>query len=179
MIISKALPEEYNSVRLFYYSLIDAMDGSPYHPMWQKDIYPSQEELKSAVEAGELFIGRCADRIAAAMVLNQKCNSGYDHVKWPTSLRSSEYMVIHMLGVHNDFARQGLAKEMVRSAIVTAKNAGMKAIRLDVLKGNVPAERLYPSLGFEYVDTIKLYYADTGCVDFELYEYNLSDIRSH
>ena len=46
----------------------------------------------------------------------------------------------------------------------------MKAIRLDVLKGNAPAERLYTSLGFVYVDTLKLFYEDTGRVDFELYE---------
>ena len=75
-----------------------------------------------------------------------------------------------MLGVHSDFAGQGLAKEMVRFAIGTAKTAGMKAIRLDVLKGNVPAERLYEDLGFIYVDTLKLFYEDTGRVDFELYE---------
>ncbi len=102
MIISKATPEEYYSVRLFYHSLIDALEGTKYHPMWQKDIYPAPEELKSAIE--------------------------------------------------------------------TAKDAGMKAIRLDVLKGNVPAERLYTSIGFVYVDTLKLFYEDTGRVDFELYE---------
>jgi ribosomal protein S18 acetylase RimI-like enzyme len=59
---------------------------------------------------------------------------------------------------------------MVRFAIETARAAGMKAIRLDVLKGNVPAERLYPAMGFTYVDTIKLFYEDTGRVDFELFE---------
>ena len=86
----------------------------------------------------------------------------------------SEFMVIHMLGVHNDFAGRGVAKEMVRFAIETAKAAGMKAIRLDVLEGNVPAERLYASLGFIYVDTIKLFYEDTGRVDFKLFELDLS-----
>ena len=85
-------------------------------------------------------------------------------------LDRSEFMVIHMLGVHSDFAGRGLAKEMVRFAIETAGAAGMKAIRLDVLKGNVPAERLYPAMGFSYVDTIKLFYEDTGRVDFELFE---------
>ena len=170
MIISKATPEGYNSVRLFYHSLIDALEGSLYHPMWQKDVYPAPEELKSAIEAGGLYIGRLADRIAAAMVLNQKCNPEYEEVVWPTTLNHSEFMVVHMLGVHSDYAGQGLAKEMVRFAIGTAKTAGMKAIRLDVLKGNVPAERLYTSLGFVYVDTLKLFYEDTGRVDFELYE---------
>ena len=149
---------------------IEALEGTKYHPMWQKDIYPAPEELKSAIEAGELYTGRSGDRIAAAMVLNQKCNPEYDEAVWPTELNHTDFMVIHMLGVHGDFAGQGLAKEMVRFAIWTAKTAGMKAIRLDVLKGNVPAEKLYEGLGFIYVDTMKLFYEDTGRVDFELYE---------
>ena len=49
----------------------------------------------------------------------------------------------------------------------------MKAVRLDVLKGNVPAERLYKGMGFHYVSTVKLFYEDTGRVDFELYEYEV------
>ena len=173
MIIKKASPEEYKSVRLFYHSMIDALEGKPYHPKWQKDIYPSPEDLKSAIEGGELYIGRIDNRIAAAMALNQKCNPEYDDVKWLAELERTEFMVIHMLGVHNDFAGWGLAKEMVRYAVDTAKAAGMKAIRLDVLKGNVPAERLYSGMDFIYVDTIKLFYEDTGSVDFELYELEL------
>jgi len=43
-----------------------------------------------------------------------------------------------------------------------------------VLKGNVPAERLYESSGFQYVDTLQLYYEDTGRVDFELYEFTIN-----
>ena len=173
MIIKKAVSDEYDSVRHFYHSLIDALEGTRYHPKWQKDIYPSQADLESAIAAGELYIGRVENRIAAAMVLNQKCNPEYDDVRWLLELDRSEFMVIHMLGVHYDFAGRGLAKEMVRFAAATAKAAGMKAIRLDVLKGNVPAERLYPGMGFGYVDTIQLFYEDTGRVDFLLYELEL------
>ena len=82
-------------------------------------------------------------------------------------------MVIHMLGVHGDFAGRGLAKEMVRFALELAKAAGMKAVRLDVLKGNVPAEKLYEGEGFKLVDTAKLFYEDTGRVDFKMYEYEI------
>ena len=58
MEITKALPEEYESVRHFYHSLIDALEGTEYHPMWQKDLYPSPEALRRAVEAGEMYGGR-------------------------------------------------------------------------------------------------------------------------
>ena len=144
--IKKALPEEYDKILFFYYSLIDSLEGTKYHPMWAKDIYTAPEELRAVVEAGELYY--------------------YKEVQWPTQLTQDEFMVIHMLGVHGDFAGRGLAKEMVRFALELAKTAGMKAVRLDVLKGNLPAEKLYEGEGFTLVDTVKLFYEDTGRVDF-------------
>ena len=173
MVISKAARDEYESVRFFYHSMTDALEGTKYHPKWQKDIYPAQEDLQDAIDKGELYIGRVGERIAAAMVLNQQYNPEYEDIVWTMPLDRSEFMVIHMLGVHSDFAGRGLAKEMVRFAIETARAAGMKAIRLDVLKGNTAAERLYTGMGFRYLHTLKMFYEDTGWTDFELYEYVL------
>ena len=157
MAIKKALPEEYDKVRLFYYSLIDSLEGTRYHPMWAKDIYPAPEDLRAAAEAGELYYLLADGRIAAAMAVNQKCNDEYKEVQWPAQLTQDEFMVIHMLGVHGDFAGRGLAKEMVHFALELAKTAGMKAVRLDVLRGNVPAEKLYEGEGFTYVDTVNCF----------------------
>ena len=173
MIISIAPRDAFQEVRAFYHSLIDALEGSPYHPMWQKDIYPAPAELQSALDEQSLYFGRTGDRIAAAMVLNQKCNDAYRAVSWQTDIRQEDCMVIHMLGVHSDFAGKGYAKEMVRYAIDFARSAGLKAVRLDVLKGNIPAERLYENLGFVYADTVPMFYEDTGRTEFKLYEYIL------
>ena len=102
MEIKKAMPEDFDAVRLFYYSLIDALEGTEYHPLWQKDIYPAQEDLRTAIQAGELYMGFADGRIAGAVVVNQKCNDEYQDVKWPTELTQSEFMVIHMLGIHRE-----------------------------------------------------------------------------
>ena len=76
------------------------------HPMWQKDIYPAPEELNNAIEEGELYVGHLGDRIAAAMVLNQKCNPEY-----------VEALVAH--GKQEHFARLGeLKKEFVLDTII-------------------------------------------------------------
>lgn len=171
--ITGASWEEYSEVRLFYHSLIDSMQGSPFHPMWQKDIYPSQEDLQTAVREHSLYVGRAGRRIAAAMVLNQRCNEEYNTALWIKDLQPDEYMVIHMLGVHSDFAGNGYAKQMVLFALDHARSAGMKAVRLDVLRGNLPAEKLYERLGFRHTDTRAMYYEDTGWTDFMLYEYDL------
>ena len=84
-----------------------------------------------------------------------------------------EVMVIHALGVNPHYAGNGYAKELVSFVITYAKEHKQKAIRLDVLKGNVPAEKLYSSMGFKYLCTLPMYYEDTGLTDYELYELSL------
>ncbi|MBQ6504207.1 MAG: GNAT family N-acetyltransferase [Flexilinea sp.] len=160
-------------IRAFYHSLIDAIQGLPYLPGWEKDIYPAPDVLQTEIGEGNFYFLRDQDRIASGMVVNQKCNEEYRNAKWPEDLKQEQFMVIHMLGVHPDFSGIGFAKEMVRYALKIAKDAGMKAMRLDVLKGNVPAEKLYINLGFSYVDSIPMFYEDTGWTEFELYEIKL------
>ena len=66
-----------------------------------------------------------------------------------------------------------LAGCMVQYAIGTARSQGCRALRLDVLGGNVPAERLYTGQGFARRGTVRMFYADTGWTDYGLYEYLL------
>ncbi len=165
-----AKPEDYPRVRLFYHSLIDAIQKSEYRPGWQKDIYPDPKELQNEIEAGCLFCGMLQGEIAATMVVNHKFNEEYEKAHWKIKALPEELLVIHMLGVHPDHFRKGLAKEMVRFVLEMAKESKMKTVRLDVLKGNLPAERLYPELGFSYVETLSMFYEDVGWQDFELFE---------
>lgn len=47
----------------------------------------------------------------------------------------------------------------------------MKLIRLDVLGENVPAEKAYTKMGFQYLDTIQMFYEDTGWTDYKVFEF--------
>ena len=75
-----------------------------------------------------------------------------------------------MLAVLPEYGRRGIAKNMVQYAIETAKSRKGKVIRLDVLKGNLPANKLYESMGFIKINTVNMWYPDTGLAEFELYE---------
>lgn len=170
MIIEKAHIKQFEDVRFFYHSLIDGMQDSKYDIGWKKDIYPEPEFLMNSISKGELFVGLMNNQIIAAMIINHESNEGYNNFNWPTNANKDEVMGIHALGVHPEHAGYGYAKELVRYAIAYAKQNHQKAIRLDVLKGNVPAERLYSSMGFKYLHTLPMYYEDTGLTDYELYE---------
>lgn len=162
---------EYGMVKAFYHSLIDAMQDSEYRLGWEKGVYPSNDYLKASICRKELFIMTEDARIFSAMIVNHEYNESYEKAKWPTDAKPEEITVIHALGVHPDFGKKGIAKEMVAKVISLAREQAQKVIRLDVLAGNTPAERLYMHMGFQHVDNIRMYYEDTGWTDFKLYEY--------
>ncbi len=171
--IRRADTNEYESVKAFYYELIDTMDFLEFRPGWAKNVYPDDAYLKECVETGMMHVVVEGDELIGAMVLNTKSNDSYGQCTWPHEVPEGKYMVIHALGVMPRMSRRGYAKAMVRYAQQYAKNEGMLAMRLDVLNGNVSALRLYEACGFQYVDTLSMYYEDTGWTDFLLYEYML------
>ena len=173
MKIVKANKDQYEDVRRFYHSLIDAMQDSQYDIGWEKDIYPAPAFLKASIAGGALYLCTEGHRIVGAMVLNHQCNEGYSKFQWQTEAAEDEILVIHALGVHPAYSGKGYAKEMVNKAFEVGACTHQKAIRLDVLAGNVPAEKLYTGLGFKYMDTLNMYYEDTGWTDYKLYEYVL------
>lgn len=174
MNIIKANEKQYNDIRYFYHSLIDGMQESLYDIGWKKDIYPSPEFLQESIANGELYVCIEKNEIVAAMVLNHQCNDGYKKFHWMMDAMEDEVLIIHALGVHPVHSGKGIAKAMIKKAIDIAAYDCQKAIRLDVLKGNVPAEKLYTKMGFQYMDTLQMYYEDTGWTYYELYEYVLN-----
>lgn len=171
--IRAARAGEFAAVRGFYHKLIDMMEGSEFHPRWEKCVYPSDAFLRSSIGRGELYIGLLGCEIAAAMVINGEGAEGYAGAPWSVRAADGEFSVIHALGVLPPHHGRGFARELVRAAIDKTRAKGMKALRLDVLNGNLPAVKLYESEGFRFVSRVKLFYEDTGLTDFLLYEYAL------
>lgn len=164
---------EYEAVRDFYYNLIDDMQQSPYHPKWQKGVYPEDEYLEKSVISSQMYIALSENQIIGAMILNSKVTDGYGKVSWGIETQPDEIAVIHALGVSPSFQHRSVAQKMVLKAIKISRESGKKAMRLDVLCDNIPALRLYKKLGFEFRERIKLFYEDTGECDFDIFEYIL------
>lgn len=171
--IRKAEKGEYEKVRDFYYKLIDDMRFSEYHPKWQKGIYPEDSYLENAVTGKEMYIALSGGEIVGAMILNSHTTDGYEKVSWGIEAYDNEITVIHALGVTPLLSRKGIAKALVREVVRISREEDKKAIRLDVLVGNIPAQKLYENLGFVFRQGIKLFYEDTGECDFDIYEFVL------
>ncbi len=173
MELMQAGTEQFRKVRSFYWRIIEEMRHTPYAPGWEEGVYPSDAFLRAAISAGELYILRDGESLVGAMVLNHTCTEGYEVIPWQVDAPPEEVTVIHTLGVLPERQRQGLAARLVAEAIQIARKHRQRAIRLDVLGSNLPAQRLYTGLGFRYRGTVPLYYEDTGRTDFLLYEYVL------
>ena len=173
MIIEKAMPDQFQDIMSFYYDIIEDIGDSDDSAGWTKDVYPSPDLIKEYIDKGELYAAMEDEKIVGAMVLNHEYNDEYKNCKWPTKADDDEVIVIHLLGVHPSYRRKGCARQLVRFAMDHARQNRQKVIRLDVLKGNIIAEKMYPDMGFRYLETLPLFYEDIGWKEFELYEYPL------
>ncbi len=171
--IRKATTNEHKAVVDFYYTLIDQMQEADYRAEWKKGVYPSEEYLKDAIEKEELFIGLADSKIVAGMIVNHTCHENYNNVNWAVKAETNEVMILHTLGVLPSCSGKGYARQMVEYALSYAKENGQKAMRLDMLDGTLRGAKVYTGVGFEYKETIQMYYADTGWADFRMYEYVL------
>lgn len=174
MKIRIAESQDYIKIIDFYYQLTDEMEHAQFKPGWEKDVYPTQEFLMVSIKNQELFVCEKGEELISCMIVNHEYNDGYRNIKWSIDVEDSRLWVIHALGVRLSHTGRGIAKMMVQKVINLAKEAKMQAIRLDVLEGNLPAESVYVKAGFSYVDTIRMYYEDTGWTNFKVYEYLIS-----
>ena len=170
MDIRIAEDNEKEAIKAFYDAVIDGMADSPFNPRWEKGVYPSDAMIGDAIQNRELYIGKIESRIDSAMINKQRPNDGYRTIRWPTDAENDEAYIIHALGVLPSFSGRGIAKKMTAYAINYARRRGAKAMRLDVLEGNIPAEKAYTALGFRYVNTVMMFYEDTGWTEFKLFE---------
>ncbi len=164
---------DFSSVRGFYDQLIDDMQKLPYHPMWERGGHPADSYLRAAIEAGELRLAERDGAVVAAMVVNSSANEGYSQVPWQVAATPEEVVIVHAFGVATAHQGRGLGTAMMREVMASARSAGMKAIRLDLIDFNRPTEKMYLRLGFTRCAELKLYYKEVGWQLFHMFEYVL------
>ena len=97
------------------------------------------------------------------MALNEDQQPGYKDLVWDDA--EGRPLVIHRLGVHPAFQKQGLAKQLVRFAEQYAGENSYSSIRLDTFSGNFQAVGLYNALKYKHVGNINF-----GIGDFWAFE---------
>lgn len=89
---------------------------------------------------------------------------------WKLEAADDEVCVVHILCVAPEFQKKGIAARTMRDVIEMSRESGKKAVRLDAMKCNTPARRLYESLGFSTAAERNWHTENAGWTDFILYE---------
>ncbi|MDO5022527.1 MAG: GNAT family N-acetyltransferase [Eubacteriales bacterium] len=160
----------FEEVNAFYDSVIDYLETAEFSPGWKKGIYPDEKMLRDAIENKTLHVMTDGDKIISAAILDNNYVEGYEKVPWDKSVELSNSLLLHAFCVKPEYMKKGIAKRMLNYLENHAKEQGFNAIRLDVLDGNLPAFKLYPACGYNFVNSMQLYYEDTGLTLFHMFE---------
>lgn len=147
--------EELNLIYEFYRVICAALENEKYTPLWQIDNYPCIEDLKNHIHNKDMYIAVSDNIIAGAMAV-----ADYN-----------AYSSVHLLTVHPDYRKQHLAESLVRNLLQIADERKNKKIILDVVKGNLPAEKLYIKFGFKFIGEKHEFIERIGNVCFNTYEF--------
>lgn len=158
----------------FYQAVCNHQVYDEYGADWHWGIYPDEDTLRKHLEKEEvLYLGDTS--IQAACIYTLGDDPIYSEVKWKYPQNSQDCGSLHLVAVHPTSRGFHLANVLMERVIAFLKEKELKVIHLDVVKGNLPASRLYVKHGFEYYCDKYVFYEDTGDICVELYEKNLKN----
>ena len=168
---------------------IDVIENTPQiqqHARWIYGMHPSDELLRAYIDRGEMYVlvddedaagdmtGDAADNVAgkvAGLVVISMCqDKDYEAVAWQEALPNDQVATLHLLAVCPAYRGRSLGMKILEEAMDVTVQKGKKALRLDTLRSNLPAQRMYERAGFSYRGEQELYTGNTGMAVFMYYE---------
>ena len=144
-----ALPADLDAVAAIYEEILAEDERRPVpYTNWQRGKYPTRRHALAALEAGCLYVAQEADDLYACFILNGEQLPEYANIPWTIPAAPEEVAVIHTLCVSPRWAGKGKARELVAFCEAEARRMGARVIRLDTYEGNLPANTMYPRLGY-------------------------------
>ncbi|MDE6917302.1 MAG: GNAT family N-acetyltransferase [Lachnospiraceae bacterium] len=163
--------EHLNMVADMYRKVVQHLEETINYPEWSMQ-YPCRESVRRAVEKGEQYACIEEGNVLGAFVLNDNPGGDYAAGDWSKDLAPGTFLVIHMLAVLPSAGCRGVGSYMVDCCVDMARRRGYQAVRLDVVPGNIPAQRLYQKKGFTFAGARDLLRGIPEIPLFELYELN-------
>lgn len=138
--------------------------------------YKTCKDLYEVMEKARLSMGFDADyetasELVGAVALSKKRAKSYSDIRWTIDAFDDETAVIHLFVVDPEYQGKGIATAALDELIRIAKETKKKAVRLDAIGTNKPAQKLYEKYGFINCGKAMEYYESTGKTEFVYYEY--------
>ena len=171
MEIRKCAVSEAAAVGEFYDATVKFMeDNGVNYPKWIYKVFPTTDYATDSARAGNQFICTDGEKILAAFVLSENPEGDYSKGAWSQNLADGEFLVLHAFAVAPSVWRQGLGKKIIEFCTSYAAEKNYRALRLDIVPENFPAQKLYEACGFKFVGAADLGRGFSGIARFCMYE---------
>ena len=153
----------------------DAFGGKPLNPSWlavealpdrigdfwlHKKIIPTcfGEAARQVLAEGTLYVGEDDGFLWGVVNLNGIQLPEYDDIPWEIAAEREQVGVIHTMCIHPAASGRGRARRMVTFCEEESRRLGKTVIRLDTWEGNVPANAMYPKLGYTFAGATEFFF---------------------
>ena len=167
LVIEKAGAADLDALEILFDDLCDYLAANENYPGWEKGRYPVRVVAEASLVEDTLYVARLDGTIVGTVTLNHREEPAYVDAHWQ---ETTGIAVVHTLAVHPESLHCGVGRKLMEYAINWAKTEGSRAIHLDTYEKNIPAQRLYQQLGFQFRGKIDLGYVAWGREWYDTYE---------
>ena len=169
--IRLAVPSDLDAVAAIYEEILaeEEQRGVSF-TNWQRDKYPTRRHAQAALEAGSLYVAEEAGDLGACFILNREQLPEYAGIPWTIPAPPERVAVIHTLCVSPRWAGRGKAREIAAFCEEEGRRMGACVIRLDTYVGNIPANAMYPRLGYTLAGKTLFHFQDFIWEELNCYE---------
>jgi len=146
--LREASVRDIDQIRTLYWRLLDSSPKYGQVLQWKKNIYPNDDDWKAYIVKGEMYlILQDVDVIGAVAVMNAQSKE-YGKIHWKVRADDQDAAVVHLLMILPEYQGDGAATAALDEIIKLAAGKKKRAVRLDAIGTNVPAQKLYEKYGF-------------------------------
>ena len=164
------LAGDFAMAREKYIEVINHTRDMNIHARWVYGQHPTDTMIQAYIDRREMYLFMDEQNVAGMIAVTMYQGEDYHEIPWSQNLKDDEVASLHILAVTPEYQGKGISKTMLEEIISLVREKGKKALRLDVLASNTPAQRMYERLGFCYRGKQNLYAENTGWTDFLYYE---------
>lgn len=146
------------AVEAIYDAILTQEENGTVYTNWQRGKYPTVDTARQVLEAGTLYVGEENGTLWGVVNLNGIQLLEYDLIPWKIPAVPEQVAVIHTLCIHPAMSGRGCARKMMAFCEEEARRQGKTAIRLDTWEGNLPANHLYPALGYTFAGATEFFF---------------------
>lgn len=154
MDIRKATPQDIPAIAGIYSDIHTVEENGPRTIGWIRDIYPTAETARLALQRDDLFVAEDSHAIVGAAIINQQQVDVYKGANWQYEASDAEVMVLHTLVISPKVHGNGFGPSFVRFYEEYALSHNCHYLRIDTNEKNARARAMYKKLGYEEIGIV-------------------------